>query len=621
MAGGLGGLLITLGLDSADFTAGLTKSEHEMRRFADNVGRVAKQAAQLLAGVGLAAGAMAGAFVKSTIDTAAGLDDLAEKTGASVEELSKLQQQARISGESMETIEMGLVRLTKALHGTDEESKGAGKALAALGLNAEDLRSKDTAIALRIVADELAKYQDGAGKTALALDLFGKSGAALLPILKDMAAEGKLVASVTAEQAAQAEELQKTLRRLANSSEVAKQALVLEFVPGINRLLTAFVETNKATNSFALTLNAIANVQIGRFGDTYAEQIRNIGAELEKVNRQQQIFQGWIAKPLLGMRESNLLAALEAAKAFQRQEALALGAAAGGDTRGEAQRYGLPGAALPRLNYSNAPKPGSTKKVTDDLEKQLKEQLAIAGRMLKADLEAQKYFAEEIKKLDDAEFKAREEGIKQTGRMIQADAQAQLYFRQEIERFAKETAEANKVAADQTSAFWDEAFRNMQRSASDFLYGLMQGDFQDFGTRFKQTVDRMVADWLAAQAMMASTDYLGKRLGGANSFGIFDRVIGAIGNFIGGTQEPAPVSDAILTPRAFGGPVYPGQEYLVGERGPEIFRPRTAGVIMSNRDTEGRGVTVYQTINTPNPDGFRATLPQQAAQIRNAFAF
>lgn len=617
MAGALGGLLITLGIDSADFTAGLTKSEHEMRRFTDNVVRVGKQAAQLLAGVGVAAGTMAAAFVKSTIDTAAGLDDLAEKTGASVEELSKLQQQARISGESMETIEMGLVRLTKALHGTDDEAKGAGKALAALGLDADKLAKMDTALALRVVADELAKYQDGAGKTALALDLFGKSGAALLPILKDMAAEGKLVANITAEQAAQAEELQKALRRLENQSIIAKQALALEFLPAVNRLLAVFIETNKATGSFALSLNAIANAQIGKFGDTYAEQIRNIGIELEKVNRQQQIFQGWIAKPLLGMRESNLLAQLEAAKALQRQEALAL---PGGDTRGEQQRFGLPGAALPRLDYTGTGKTGATKKVVDELEKDRKDQIALAGRMLKADAEAMKYFADEIKKLDDEALKSREEQIRAVGRMITADAQAQLYFRGEIEKFAKEAAEANKKAAEETTAFWDEAFRNMQRSVSDFLFSAMQGDFDNFGARFKATVDRMVADWLAAQALMEATAFLGKRLGGANSFGFLDRIIGGLGNLIGGEQAPAPVSDAI--PRAFGGPVVPGEEYLVGERGPEIFRPRMPGVIAANRNmTDSQGVTVYQTINTPNPDGFRATLPQQAAQIRNAFAF
>jgi hypothetical protein len=613
MTASLGSLVVSLGLDAAEFTRGLTKSEREAQR---SMKQIEKDFADMGKAIGIAAAAAAtaaGVMFSQVVNAAAGLDDLAEKTGASVEELSKLQQQARISGESMETIETGLVRLTKALHGTDEESQGAGKALAALGLKADDLKNKDTAESLRIVAGELAKYQDGAGKTALALDLFGKSGAQLLPILKDMAAEGALNASVTAEQAAAAEELQKTLRRFTNQVEVAKQAIGLEFVPVMNRLLAVFIETNKATGSFAQSLNAIATVSIGKFGDTYAEQIRNIRIELERTNEQQKIFGGWLAKPLLGMRESGLLASLEAAKAFQRQEALALG---GTDTRGEQQRYGLPGAVQRRLNYTSPPKPGgAAKKVIDELEKDRQQQIALAGRMLKADADAMKYFADEIKKLDDAALKDREDQIRQVGKMITADAQAQVYFRGEIEKFAKEAAEANKVAAEETSVFWDEAFRNMQRSASDFIYSVMQGEFDDFGSRFKQMLDRMVADWVAAQLMMQATAFLNKNLGGANSFGSFGNIIGTVANWFSGTQEPAPVET-----RATGGPVYPGQEYLVGERGPEIFRPRSAGVIIPNRQmTDGRP-NVNITVMARDMDSFRATLPQLAAEARNALS-
>lgn len=49
--------------------------------------------------------------------------------------------------------------------------------------------------------------------------------------------------------------------------------------------------------------------------------------------------------------------------------------------------------------------------------------------------------------------------------------------------------------------------------------------------------------------------------------------------------------------RAHGGPVLPGRSYLVGERGPELFRPRLAGAIIPNRQLSAGGGGL--TINGP----------------------
>ena len=45
-------------------------------------------------------------------------------------------------------------------------------------------------------------------------------------------------------------------------------------------------------------------------------------------------------------------------------------------------------------------------------------------------------------------------------------------------------------------------------------------------------------------------------------------------------------------PRAGGGPVFPGKSYLVGERGPELFSPSSAGSIIPNGAALGGGVVV-----------------------------
>jgi phage-related protein len=59
---------------------------------------------------------------------------------------------------------------------------------------------------------------------------------------------------------------------------------------------------------------------------------------------------------------------------------------------------------------------------------------------------------------------------------------------------------------------------------------------------------------------------------------------GAIDNIFGGG-------------RANGGPVNAGTSYVVGERGPELFVPNTAGTIVPNGGSGGRGNTINLTVN------------------------
>lgn len=286
------------------------------------------------------------AFVKQTVSAAANLDDLAEKTGASVEELSKLEQQARISGTEIGTVETALVRLAKGLNGTDEESKKTTRALAALGLEASRLRNLDTAEALRIVAARLNEFRDGAGKTALAMDLFGRSGAQVLPFLKDLANDQALAARVTAEQAAKSEELEKGIRRLANEFRVAAQELTLQLVPGLLRYVQIVNAANRLNIDFGTKLR-LANPFI-----TNAEAIARTRKELEEAIRAKEEFFSRTGVNTQAQLDAiaKLQNRLQFFKEIQAIDAQALG---GSDTPGERQRFGL-GGAKPVLDYASA---------------------------------------------------------------------------------------------------------------------------------------------------------------------------------------------------------------------------------------------------------------------------
>ncbi|MEK7767925.1 MAG: hypothetical protein AAB368_16970, partial [bacterium] len=54
--------------------------------------------------------------------------------------------------------------------------------------------------------------------------------------------------------------------------------------------------------------------------------------------------------------------------------------------------------------------------------------------------------------------------------------------------------------------------------------------------------------------------------------------------------------------RASGGPVWPGQAFMVGERGPELFMPATAGQVVSQSGLRGGGGQIVYNIDARGAD-------------------
>jgi hypothetical protein len=107
----------------------------------------------------------------------------------------------------------------------------------------------------------------------------------------------------------------------------------------------------------------------------------------------------------------------------------------------------------------------------------------------------------------------------------------------------------------------------------------------------------------------AAFDILGAAIGGVIDFfaTLVDLInkaynaIKAIVNFIKNnpvTQFIGGAFDAAFGGgKAMGGPVSSGTSYVVGERGPELFVPNTAGTIIPNGGSAGGGSTINLTVN------------------------
>jgi hypothetical protein len=238
-----------------------------------------------LKGMGLAAVAALGvgslaavtSMVKGYIDAAEGLKDLGIKTGATVESLSAFTSIGKLTGTTAETIGQAMNKLAKNMAGSTEESKGAAAALKALGLdfNAFNaMRPEDKMLAL---AKAMNQFEDGSAKSAVAMTLMGKSGADLLPFMRDLGNTGELVAKVTAEQAEMADQYNDAMTVAAERTEDLKRSLALGLLPGMIALYDLTQLLGGAIRDY---LAGGAAQATGQF-DVMRGVIRTVGTVLE----------------------------------------------------------------------------------------------------------------------------------------------------------------------------------------------------------------------------------------------------------------------------------------------------------------------------------------------------
>jgi hypothetical protein len=254
----LGSLVVRLALEYAEYTQGLDRSEQRALDFAqraqqhfDNASRAGRD---FLSGMATSAvGAVAamvsvGAAIQAvsrSIDDLAALDDLAQKTGASVEALSRLQQVGQAFGQDFAPIDSAITKLGKSMAAADEDSSKVHRALKALGISAKDAAGnlRDPAEVFIDISKNLQGYEDGAAKAALVTDALGKSGADLMPFLNDAAGSVDKFKARTQEAVDQAARFQDQTGELRAKMLGLATDITTGALPAVNDLLGAFIDT------------------------------------------------------------------------------------------------------------------------------------------------------------------------------------------------------------------------------------------------------------------------------------------------------------------------------------------------------------------------------------------
>ena len=176
----------TVGTLTIEMAANIVRLQQDMDKARSTVENTMGKISKAAGAAGVALGALGvtvgvGAFanwIRGAIDAADETSKLAQKIGLAVPQVAGLQLAFRQSGIDAGALQTSMSKLSVAI----ADGNDAFKAMNISTKNA-DGTLKTTRQILGEVADKFKDYEDGATKTALAVKLFGKAGADLIPLL------------------------------------------------------------------------------------------------------------------------------------------------------------------------------------------------------------------------------------------------------------------------------------------------------------------------------------------------------------------------------------------------------------------------------------------------------
>lgn len=234
--------------DLADLATGADKTEKKNNVL--NKSLIALGAAGAVAATALAVG------VKSAINTADSYAKLSQRLGIAVTDLGALAHAADLSGVSLDSVAMGVQFLSRNMANALADATGAtAQSFKTLNISVTDAQGnlRGTQDVLNDLADRFQAMPDGAQKTAFAMDLVGRGGAALIPLLnggseamEDMRKEAEALGLVMSEQTAKdAEIFNDDLSRVASGLTGVFNIIAAQVLPSLVTLSGNLVALTK----------------------------------------------------------------------------------------------------------------------------------------------------------------------------------------------------------------------------------------------------------------------------------------------------------------------------------------------------------------------------------------
>lgn len=319
---------------------GLTAKFRQVNKQLDDFEKSANKTAGLVSSGFKALGGIIGSvslvrLTNELFDYAESLEVASARTGIAVENLQRLQFVASQSDVAVDAVTSAINRMQKELVAGGKES---AEAIRGLGLSVEELRNLSPDDQFLKIAAAIAEIPDPAERSAAAMQIFGRGGAELLPILtrgadgvRELSAKfDELGVSVSTE----------TVGKVDDAGDaVGRMGLALKGV-GLELLSLAATPIIAIADGFTTLVKAI------RYGLTG-------GDEAEKLNNQILELQGRVSlfeKDRSDSGRERLKQAREELEILEKRQQIELGLGAAG-IQPRLQTFGPPDLPMPKGNF------------------------------------------------------------------------------------------------------------------------------------------------------------------------------------------------------------------------------------------------------------------------------
>ena len=190
-------------------------------------------------------------MVEGTVEAAVSAKHLGEQLNISTDAVQELGYAADVTGASAEAMNAAMRRLSLGMeHARKTGSGPLVDALQALHVPMSKLRGENLEQNLDVLADAFAKAGPHVNKTALAMEIFGRQGAQLLPLLnrgsggvKALREEAhKLGVVMDKEGIEKAEEFEIAQKRLGATMTGLRNTAVMALLPTLQKMVDALME-------------------------------------------------------------------------------------------------------------------------------------------------------------------------------------------------------------------------------------------------------------------------------------------------------------------------------------------------------------------------------------------
>jgi hypothetical protein len=233
--------------------------------FADGINGMIGKLAGLVAAF-LGAQSVIEAF-GSAIDLGGRLNELSTRTGETAGNLAILERAFENTEVGASKVGPAIAKMQDSIVSASDESSKAAAAFTKLGLSFDDLDGKSPTEQLELIGQRLTGIGDPAQRAAIAIDIFGKAGTELLPVLMNFGSEldeakrqlGSLPAMLD-NSAGAIDRLGDNLAAIKNKGTEMAYGFLNEVIPAVN----GFVESLAGADAASLGAG-LAQALVGAF--------------------------------------------------------------------------------------------------------------------------------------------------------------------------------------------------------------------------------------------------------------------------------------------------------------------------------------------------------------------